>query len=99
MEKRSTNSGCYSVEPALGNCGYGPEGSGGLSETPASGNRGHVQKIFDEEWWSDEGGPEYISRSATMSVDSKPVETDGKRGRYREITVDSGAGESVCESR
>ena len=30
-----------------------------------------------------------------MSIDSNPVETDGKRGRYREITVDSGAGESV----
>ena len=30
-----------------------------------------------------------------MSSDSKPVETDGKRGRYREITVDSSAGESV----
>ena len=30
-----------------------------------------------------------------MSIDSKPVETDGKRGRYREITVDSGAGESA----
>ena len=30
-----------------------------------------------------------------MSVDSKPVETDGKRYRYREITVESGAGESV----
>ena len=30
-----------------------------------------------------------------MSIDSKPVETDGKRGRYRQITFDSGAGESV----
>ena len=30
-----------------------------------------------------------------MSIDSKPVATDGERGRYREITVDSGAGESV----
>ena len=30
-----------------------------------------------------------------MTTDSKPAETDGKRGRYREITVDSGAGESV----
>ena len=30
-----------------------------------------------------------------MSIDSKPVETDGKRGRYREMTVESGAGESV----
>ena len=30
-----------------------------------------------------------------MSIDSKPVATDGERGRYREITVDSCAGESV----
>ena len=30
-----------------------------------------------------------------MSIDSKLVATDGERGRYREITVDSGAGESV----
>ena len=30
-----------------------------------------------------------------MSIDSKLVETDSKRGRYREITVDSRAGESV----
>ena len=30
-----------------------------------------------------------------MSIDSKPVATDGERGRYREIKVDSGAGESV----
>ena len=30
-----------------------------------------------------------------MSIDSKPVTTDGERGRYREITVDCGAGESV----
>ena len=30
-----------------------------------------------------------------MSIDSEPVERDGKRGRYREITVGSGAGESV----
>ena len=32
---------------------------------------------------------------SNMSIDSKPFETDGKRGRYREITVDSGAKESV----
>ena len=31
---------------------------------------------------------------SNMSTDSEPVDTDGKRGRYREITVDSGAGES-----
>ena len=30
-----------------------------------------------------------------VSIDRKPGETDGKRGRCREITVDSGAGESV----
>ena len=33
------------------------------------------------------------------SIDSKPVETGGKRGQYREITVDSGAGESVVNPR
>ena len=32
-----------------------------------------------------------------MSIDSKPVETDGKRGRCRGITVDPGAGESVVK--
>ena len=26
-----------------------------------------------------------------MSIDSKPIATDGERGRYREVTVDSGA--------
>ena len=30
-----------------------------------------------------------------MTIDSEAGETDGKRGRYREITVDSSAGESV----
>ena len=30
-----------------------------------------------------------------MSIDSKPVATDGERGRYREVTVDSSVGESV----
>ena len=30
-----------------------------------------------------------------MSICCKPVATDGVRGRYREIKVDSGAGESV----
>ena len=32
---------------------------------------------------------------SNMSIDIKSVETDGKRGRHREITVDFGAGESV----
>ena len=30
-----------------------------------------------------------------VSIYSKPVATDGERGRYREITVDSGAAESL----
>ena len=30
-----------------------------------------------------------------MSMDNKPDQTVGKRGRYRETTVDCGAGESV----
>ena len=28
--------------------------------------------------------------NGNISIDSKPVATDGERGRYREITVDSG---------
>ena len=48
----------------------------------------------DGEWWPDEVDLNTVTIS-NMSLDSKLVETDGKRGRYREITVDSGAGESV----
>ena len=48
----------------------------------------------DEEWWPDEVDLNTVT-IGNMSIDSKPVETDGKRGRYREITVDSGAGEQV----
>ena len=32
---------------------------------------------------------------SSMSTNSKPVETDGKRGRHREITADSGAAKSI----
>ena len=46
-----------------------------------------------------EWGPDEVDLSAVtvgnVSIDRKPVATDGERGRYREITVDSGAGESV----
>ena len=46
-----------------------------------------------------EGWPVEVDLNAVtignMSIDSKPVATDGERGRYREITVDSGAGDSV----
>ena len=34
-----------------------------------------------------------------MSICSKPPVTDGERGRCREITVDSGAGEPVESSK
>ena len=34
---------------------------------------------------------------SNMSIDSKLVKTDGKRGRHRKITVDSCAGESVVD--
>ena len=37
----------------------------------------------DEEWWPDEVDLNTVTIN-NMSIDSKPVETDGKRGRYRE---------------
>ena len=44
-------------------------------------------------------GPDEVDLNAVtmgnMTIESKPVATDDERGRYREITVDSGAGESV----
>ena len=40
------------------------------------------------------GGVE-CSYDLQLFIDSEPAETDGRRGRYREITVDSGAEESV----
>ena len=48
----------------------------------------------DEEWWPDEVELNAVTID-NISIDSEPVETDGRRGRYREITVDSGAGEAV----
>ena len=48
----------------------------------------------DGEWGPDELDVNAVT-VGNMSIDSKPVATDGERGRYREITVDSGAGESV----
>ena len=47
-----------------------------------------------EEWLLDDAELNTVTLS-NMSIDSKLIETDGKRGRYREITVDYGAGESV----
>ena len=48
----------------------------------------------DGEWWPDEVDLNAVT-IGNMSLDGNPVATDGERGRYREITVDSGAGESV----
>ena len=48
----------------------------------------------DGEWWPDEVDLNAVT-IGIMSIDSKPVATDGERGRYREISVDSSAGESV----
>ena len=52
----------------------------------------------DGEWWPDEVDLNAVT-IGNMSIDSKPVATEGERGRYREIAVDSGAGKSVCEAR
>ena len=48
----------------------------------------------DGEWWPDEVDLNIVT-IGNMSIDSKLVETDCRRGQYREITVDSGGGESV----
>ena len=47
----------------------------------------------DGEWWLGEVDSNTVT-IGNVSMDSKPVKMDGKRGRYRESTVDSGAGES-----
>ena len=48
----------------------------------------------DEEWLPDEVELNSV-KIGNMSIKiGKVVETDGKRGRYREITVDTRAGES-----
>ena len=46
-----------------------------------------------EEWFLDGVKLNAVTMN-NMSIDGKSVETDEKRGRYREIPVDSGAGES-----
>ena len=48
----------------------------------------------DGEWCSDDVDLNTVTID-NMTIDSTADETDGKRGRYREITVDSGARESV----
>ena len=48
----------------------------------------------DGEWWLDEVELNAVT-IGNMSIDNKPVATEDERGGYREITVDSCAGESV----
>ena len=48
----------------------------------------------DGEWWPDEVDLNAVTLG-NMTIDSTPGESDGKRGRFKEITVDSCAGESV----
>ena len=48
----------------------------------------------DGESWPDEVDLNAVT-IGNMSIDSKPVATDGKRSRYREVTVDSGTKESI----
>ena len=71
---------------------FSSEGEGRPDEVPAV--VAPSDRSDDEEWWPDEVDLNTVT-IVNMSIDSKPVETDGKRGRYREITVDSRAGEPV----
>ena len=48
----------------------------------------------DEEWCTDEVDLKTVTITK-MSIDSKHFGTDGKRGRYREITIDSGSRKPV----
>ena len=74
--ERSTNSGCYSVEPASGNRSYGAENAGGVSETRTSGNREYLQKVVQnvkDRLGHNEGVPE-------VSMDSR--RSTSRYGRY-----------------
>ena len=51
----------------------------------------------DGEWWPDKVDLNAVT-IGNMSIDSKPVATDGERHRCREITVDSGTGETVVNT-
>ena len=73
-------------------CDISSEGEGQPDEIPEEAARSGNSN--EEEWWPDEVELNAVT-IGNMSIDSKPVETDGRRGRYREITVDSCAGESV----
>ena len=73
-------------------CDISSEGEGQPDEIPEEAALSSNSN--DEEWWPNEVELNAVT-IGNMSIDCKPVTTDGRRGRYREITVDSGAGESV----
>ena len=73
-------------------CDISSEGEGRLDEIPEEAAPN--SNSDDEEWLPDEVELNAVT-IGNMSIDSKSVETDGRRGRYREITVDSDAAESV----
>ena len=62
--------------------------------SPVKEKTGPSDNSNDGEWWPGEMDLNVVT-IGNMSVDSKLVATDGERGRYREITVDSGTRESV----
>ena len=63
-------------------------------DTSSEGEDRPSDNSNDGEWWPDEVDLNAVT-IGNMSIDRKPSATDGERGRYREITVDSGARESV----
>ena len=63
-------------------CDISGEGEGQPDEIPEEAAPNSNSN--DEEWW-----PKEVDLNA--AIDSKPVETDGRQGWYREITVDSSA--------
>ena len=60
----------------------------------SSGEHRPSDNSNDGEWWPDEVDLNAVT-IGNMTINSKPVATDGERGRYRQITVYSGAGETV----
>ena len=76
-------------------CDISSEGEGQPVEIPEEAAPN--SNSDDEEWWPNEVELNAVT-IGNMSIDSKPVATDSRRGRHREITVDSGAGESVVNT-
>ena len=84
---------CTNILPITAlQCDISSEGEGRPDEVPIE--VAPSDNSNDGEWWPDEMDLNTVT-IGNMSIHSKFVETGGKRGRYRDITVDSGAGESV----